>query len=164
MRSSNIKPVELLQIEDLERFPVWTFINNDLKGETLVKSVKKIPVKSLTGKLVGLKVTLADNTKAWAIIGNVNVNNPVLTKHFLSISLYNNLKWFHLSRYHDFDYKKNGPAALGKFLLTAVDEIFPISYDLRPYSIGDEKALVGKILKEPEVKLSRAEIIALAVP
>jgi len=53
--TSIIKPVELLQIEDLEKFSVWTFINNDLKGETLVKSVKRIPVKTLTGKVVGLK-------------------------------------------------------------------------------------------------------------
>jgi hypothetical protein len=159
-----VKPVEFLTIDDLEKYSVWKFVNDDLKGETLVKSVKRTPVKSLTGKVIGLKVTLADNSKAWAIIGNVDVNNPVLTKHFLSISLYNNLKWFHLSRYHDFDYKKNGPVALGKFLLKAVDQIFPISYDLRPYSGGDEKALVGKILKEPEVKLSRVEIIALAVP
>jgi|GEM_PF-5574860 len=29
---------------------------------------------------------------------------------------------------------------------------------------GDEEALVGEVLKEPVTKLSRAEIIALAVP
>ena len=159
-----IKPVELLEIDDLEKFPVWMFVNDDLKGETLVKSVKRTPTKSLTGKVIGLKVTLADSTTAWTIIGNVDVNNPILTKHFLSISFCDNLKWFHLSRYHDFDYKKNGPIALAKFLSKGVDEIFPISYDLRPYAVGNEKALVGQIPKEPEVKFSRAEIIALAVP
>jgi hypothetical protein len=147
----------------LEKFPVWTFINNDLKGETLVKSVKRIPVKSLAGKVVGAKVTLADGTKVWTIIGNVDGNNSALTEHFLSISFYNDTKWFHLSRYHDFDYQDNGPLALCEFLGKGIDEIFPISYDLRPYAVGDEKALFGKVLKEPEIKLSRAEIISLAL-
>jgi len=159
-----IKPVELLQIEDLEKFPVWTFINNDLQGETLVKYVKRIPVKSLTGKVVGLKVALADGTTAWTIVGNVDANNSSLTKHFLSISFYKDKRWFHLARYHDFDYKESGPIALSQFLLKGVDEIFPISYDLRPYAVGDEEALVGEVLKEPVIKLNRAEIIALAVP
>jgi len=161
--TSIIKPVELLQIEDLEKFPVWTFMNNDLKAETLVKSVKRIPVKSLTGKVVGLKVTLADGTRAWTIVGNVDANNSSLTEHFLSISFYKDKTWFHLARYHDFDYKETGPTALSQFLSKGVDEIFPISYDLRAYAVGDEDALVGKILKEPVTKLSRAEIIALAV-
>jgi hypothetical protein len=162
--TSIIKPVELLQIEDLEKFPVWTFINNDMMGETLVKSVKKVPVKSLAGKIVGLKVTLADGTTAWTIVGNVDANNSSLTNHFLSISFYKAKSWFHLARYHDFEYKENGPMALSLFLSKGVDKIFPISYDLRPYAVGVEQALVGEVLKEPVIRLSRAEIIALAVP
>src|SRR5207253_3976211 len=98
------KPIEFLQIDDLKMFPVWTFVNDDKRGETLVKCVKRIPVKSLTGKVVGLKVTLADSTTVWSIIGNFDVNNPALTQHFLSISFFNGTTWFHLARYHDFDY------------------------------------------------------------
>jgi hypothetical protein len=38
-----------------------------------------------------------------------------------------------------------------------------VAYDLRRYAIGDAGALVGKIEKEPSEKLTRAELIALAV-
>ena len=73
-------------------------------------------------------------------------------------------KWFTLSRYHDFDYSQSGPEALSNFLRMDVDQVFPISYDLRPFAKGDAGALVGKIAKEPREKLTRSQIIAMAVP
>jgi len=45
-----------------------------------------------------------------------------------------------------------------------VDAVFPITYDLRRYSKGVPTILVGKILKEPRQRLTKAEWIKLAVP
>ncbi len=148
--SSITKPAEFLEVADLEQYSVWRFINDDLKGETLVKSVKTIPVKSLTGKIVGVKVSLADGTECWALIANVDETNIALTEHFITISIHDNGKWYTLSRYHDFDYKENGPMGLSKFLGKAVEHIFPISYDIRQYALGDEKVLVGKVQKDSD--------------
>lgn len=162
--STLVKQIENLKVEELEKFPVWQYTNHDARGETLVKPVKKYPVKSLTAKIVGLKVVISNGDELWAIIGNVDVNNSSLTEHFITISFYFNRKWSTLARYHDFDYEKNGPEALAAFLQRDVDAIFPISYDISPYAVGDRKALAGKIEKEPLKKLTRSEIIALAVP
>ena len=69
-----------------------------------------------------------------------------------------------LSRYFDVDYSENGPEALARFLGLDVDEVFPISYDITRYADGNRASLVGSILKEPREKLTRAQLIALAVP
>jgi hypothetical protein len=42
--------------------------------------------------------------------------------------------------------------------------VFPISYDLRRYVRGDSPALYGTVRKDPIERLSRTEIIRLAVP
>jgi len=52
---------------------------------------------------------------------------------------------------------------LARFLGLAVDEIFPISFDLRPYVEGDPAVLQGSVLREPRERLSRDEIIAMAL-
>jgi hypothetical protein len=69
-----------------------------------------------------------------------------------------------LFRYFDPDYKSNGPDAFSKSIGLRKEKIFPISYDLRKYSKGIVKSLVGEILEKPKKKLSNKERIALAVP
>ena len=44
-----------------------------------------------------------------------------------------------------------------------VDDIFPISYDIRPYCLGHSEVLLGMIDKEPSEKLSGSETVALAL-
>jgi hypothetical protein len=68
------------------------------------------------------------------------------------------------SRYHDLDYSEKGPNALADFLGLQIDQVFPISYDIRHAAIGNASVLMGTILKEPREKLTPAEIIAMAVP
>ncbi len=157
------KLVENIKIKDLEKFPVWQYINNDTIGETSVKPVKKIPVKSTDGKIFGVKVNLANGRVIWATLCNVVAGNSRLTDHFLLISLEYNDEWFTLARYYDFDYEQNGPKALADFLKMEVDEVFPISYDITPYVIGEKSALLGIILKDPKEKLTKPEIIALSI-
>lgn len=157
------KSVSKLEICDIANQPVWQYTNID-SDETSVRPVAKVPVDSLTGKIVATQVRLANGSKVWAIIGNVDCTNPRLTEHFLTISIWNQNKWFTLSRYHDFDYTERGPAALSSFLGLEEDDVFPIEYDIRKLAKGLQNSLIGRVLKEPKEQLTRAEIIALAVP
>ena len=62
------------------------------------------------------------------------------------------------------DYGVRGPQALARFLGFPVDDVFPISYGVRKCVKGHPAALAGSILREPRVRLTRAEIIGMAVP
>jgi hypothetical protein len=159
-----MKPVDSLSTEDLRNHSVWQYVGDENGDETKVRPVKRVPVSNLTGKVVGVQVVLANGCSAWALLGNVDSSNPRLTEHFLTLSVERNGRWFHLARYHDFDRDQRGPEKLATFLGLAVADVFPISYDLRPYSKGEASALMGTILQEPVERLSRAEIIGLAVP
>lgn len=163
MTTRNMKPVSSLEVADLKAHSVWQFVNRD-RDETLVRPVKRLPVAVLTGKLAATQVQLANGTFVWALIGNVDGSNARLTEHFITLSVFRDGRWFTLSRYHDFDYAEQGPEALANFLGLPVDEVFPIAYDIRACAKGDPAALAGKIYKAPRERLSRAEIIALAVP
>ena len=159
-----VKPVHLLQVSDLQANPVWQFVGNDLPNETYVRPVTRIPVGKLMGKIVGTQVLLANGARVWALIANIQPDNPRFTEHFVNLSFERNSQWFHLARYHDFDYVEHGPGALAEFLGLRVEDVFPVSYDIRPYASGDPSALAGKVWKDPQERLSRAEIIAMAVP
>jgi len=158
-----MKPVDGLTVADLRAHPVWEYTSGGA-NETYVRPIKRIPVTSLTGKEVGTEVTLANGDRVWALIGNVDSANPRLTTHFLTLSVERDGSWFHLARYHDFDADKRGPIQLAAFLGLAVHDVFPISYDLRSYVKGASAALHSTIPAEPVERLSRAEVIALAVP
>lgn len=159
------KRIEELTIADLENYSVWQYTNSEERvGETAIRPVKKIPVKNLNARLVGTQVRLANGSHLWALIGNVDPDNPRLTQHFLTLSVFNKGKWFTMARYHDFDSGERGPHALADFLGLAVTDVFPISYDIRRFSLGKSDALMGVIEEAPREKLTRAQIIALAVP
>ena len=162
--NKEIKFIEDIQPLDIMNNPVWQYLNSDRIGETAVYPIKKLPVARLTGRLVGTVVRLANGQQRWALIGNVDPNNARLTQHFLTLSIEDNGKWFVLARYHDINYFNHGPEALARFLDLQIDEVFPISYDIARFCKGNPEALKGFILKEPKEKLTRAQIIALAVP
>jgi hypothetical protein len=44
-----------------------------------------------------------------------------------------------------------------------VSDVFPIKYDLSQVAIGDPDVVRGAVLAEPSERLSRSELIALAV-
>jgi hypothetical protein len=155
-----MKPIESLEMADLEANSVWAYSKC---GETLVHPVKRLPVKSLAGKLVATQVVLANGKSVWGLIGNVDPENAQSTEHFLTLSLLKDNKWFILSRYHDFDYRENGPESLALFLGLPVNEVFPIAYDISRYVVGDSAVLSGTIPKEPREKLTEGQIIALAL-
>ncbi len=157
------KPIESIQSIDLQKSPVWEFVNRDRLGETVVRPIKRIPVRGLTGRVAGTKVSLSNGQKVWALLGNIVADNPKLTEHFITLSVEYNGKWFTLARYHDIDYSEHGPVELAKFLGLAVGDVFPVSYDITAFCKGNAEALRGLIHKEPKKKLTWAEIIALSV-
>lgn len=161
---NNMKPIESLDAADLQAHAVWQYANIDEAGETLLRPVRRLPVNRLAGKVVGTRVRLANGSGFWALLGNIDESNPRLTEHFLTLSILHADRWFTLARYHDLDYGEKGPEALAQFICLDVDEVFPIAYDIRSIAKGEVDALVGMIPKEPRERLSRAEIIALAVP
>lgn len=161
----NIKPVELLQVADFIKHPVWEFVNDDADlGETSVRPVGRLPVDTLAGRLVGVQVRLANGDRIWAMVSNVDVHDPTSTEHFLSLSVTKDGKWFHLARYHDVTYPRCGPDTLARFLDLPTDEVFPISYDLTSISKGTGAALSGAVRKEPREKLTLTELMRLSLP
>jgi hypothetical protein len=159
--NENIKPVESLTVADLEAHPVWEYLNDDEIGETMVRPVEKIPVESLDNRVLGTQVRLANGSQVWATIGNVDVANPRATQHFLFLSIERGGEWFHLARYFDFDFTTHGPEALARFLGLPVDDVFPISVDIRRYVRGNPAALALTVPKEPRERLTREERWAL---
>ena len=99
-----------------------------------------------------------------ALLGNIDATNPRLTEHFLTLSVYRgDGAVFHMARYHDHDSGERGPDALAEFLKMKKEEVFPITWDVRQYAVGDPAALHGKIEVTPKERLTRAQVIALAV-
>jgi hypothetical protein len=157
----NIKPVESLTVADFRAHPVWEWLNDDELGEMMMQPVAELPVESLDNRLVGAQVRLANGSRVWALIGNFNVANPRDTQHFLTLSIEHGGKRFHLARYHDIGFPDEGPEALARFLGLHVDDVFPLTVDVRRYVRGDPKALTAIVLKEPQEKLTNAELLAL---
>src|SRR5450756_442436 len=161
--NENIKPVESLTVADFKAHPMWEYLNDDEIGETMVQPVKMIPVETLDNRLLGTQVRLANGLQVWALIGNVDVTNPRATQHFLTLSIERSGKWFFLARYHDVGFTAHGPEALARFLGLGVDDVFPITVDVRRFVRGGPAALAAIVLKEPQERLTSAELNAMAV-
>jgi hypothetical protein len=153
----NIKPAESLTVADFEAHPVWEFLNDDEIGETMAQPVEKLPVESLDNRLVGTQVRLANGLEVWGLLGNFDVKHPRATQHILTLSIERGGTWFHLARYFDVGLTTYGPDALARFLSLGVDDVFPITVDVRRYVHGDPAALTAIVLKEPRERLTREE-------
>jgi len=55
-----LKPIESIEVRDLEAHAVWQYANVDGGNETLVRPVRRLPVARLAGKVVGTRVRLAN--------------------------------------------------------------------------------------------------------
>jgi hypothetical protein len=167
MNASENRPFPLLQVPDLELHPVWEDIlddeTDDQPDAPSVFPVQPLPVNDLAGRFVAIRVRLANGDRPWAMLFNINVNDAQKTEQLLQLRIELNGQWFWLARYWDVDHAQSGPEALAHFLGLPLDDIFPISYDIRQYSTGDLNALAGKVPKEPK-RLPRDTIIGMAVP
>jgi hypothetical protein len=158
--TENIKSADLLTVTDFQAHPVWEFLNDDEIGELMMQPVE-LPVESLDNRVVGDQVRLGNGSRVWASFGNFDVTNPRATQHFLDISIERNGEWFPLARYHDSDFARHSPEALARFLGLHVDDVFPITVDVRRFVHGDPKALIAIVFKEPQERLTREELWAL---
>ncbi len=148
---------------DLSASPVWEFssFSND---DTLVRPLPVGTVQHLSGRLVACEIALANGESRWGLLGNLDPTAPELNEHFATLSVYEKGSWFHLARYHDPDYLDRGPAQLAEVLGLPLQSVFPISFDLAnalPRHLG---TVEGTFLAQPRRRLSREELIALAVP
>lgn len=145
--------------------PVWEFVSTDQPDETYVHRLDERPIRSLANRIIGTQVELANGRQVWALLGNVDLDDARRTRQFLTLSTLVNDAWFHLARYHDVDREDRSPLKLADALGLAIDEVFPIRYDIRAWVLARDAASAhGSIRAEPEERLSRAELIRLAVP
>lgn len=151
-----------LSSDDLQQHRVWRFAG-DSAGDVLVVPVSRVPVSSLKNRLVSGQVRLGNGDKAWGLFGNLDPHDERMNRHFATLSIERRGKWFHLARYHDIDVSARGPEQLAEFLELPVDQVFPISYDFSSVFRGEAHALLGMFTMEPVERLSRDEVIALAV-
>ena len=156
-------PVEKLTEALLRKSPVWEFCNDDEAGETVVQPVKRLPISSADNRLVGCELHLADGSVIFGFLGNLSLTKKDQNQHFLTVSLFVDGSIEYLARYHDFNFSDHGPSWLAKKLGKKKDAVFPISYDLSSLAAGAQDCIRGSIPVEPKKKLSRSEIIQLAV-
>jgi hypothetical protein len=160
-----IHPIGELPYAALVEYPVWEFMPESAdRDETWVRPVPRLPVRSLSGRVVATQVLLANGQSVLALIGNLELEDPAQNDHFLSLSIVKpNGERFHLARYHDTTYKREGPKALAQFLGLSLKEVFPIEYDISSVAKGAAASVKGVFSLKPRARLSRAELIALAV-
>ena len=84
---ANPKPISALLAGDLAKHPVWKYSGSDDQGELSVHPISRLPVSSLSGKVVGTKVRLAGGAEVWALIGNIDPRNKRLNQHYVTISV-----------------------------------------------------------------------------
>jgi hypothetical protein len=157
------KPVEQVTVADLSKYPVWEFVldQEDKLGETHVRPVTSLPVRTLGNRVVGTRVRLHNGSERWAILGNVSLRSARHTNHFLGLSIEEHGQWFHLARYFDADYEQRGPGQLAAFLGLGIDEVFPITYDLTGVAVGLDEVVKGSIPIEAPQKLMDDELVNL---
>lgn len=129
-----------------------------------MQPVKTTPVTSLTGRLVGTRVRLANGSLVWALVENVDLDSPLITQHFLSILVERDGKWFDLARYFDVDYRRRGPDALAAFLGLGVADVFPIAFDIAAVALGESLSVTNVIPREQQDQLNKDQLIALSIP
>jgi hypothetical protein len=158
------RPSGKLTAQDFAKFPVWRFTSDDTPDETYVSPVRKLPVKRVDGCIIGCKVHLANGTALQGVVANLNLTDPRCNEHFLALSVFGeDGDRFRLARYHDVDFARRGPDALAAFLRLPISAVFPITYDVSDVVSGRHAVLRGVINAEPNERLTRKEIISLAL-
>ena len=154
----------------LEHFISNQVIHFDLSSEakdnhdnTWAYPVKKLPVRNLDNRVVLTQVRLNNGAVYPAMIGNLEVDNLELTKHFITLTIIKDQERFDLARYHDVDYPRSGPESLAVFLSLSLDDVFPISYDISNVVSGHQGIIKGQIPKTVHNPLSREELMRLIV-
>ena len=122
-----IKIIDDLRQPDFVGHPVWRYVRYDSR---MVEPVAQIPVADLEECIVGTLVSLANGSRHFAMVSNIDAHRPERNAHFVGLTFFRDDKRFFLRRYHDVGYDSRGPVALAAFLGLTVSDIFPIAYDV----------------------------------
>ncbi len=149
----------------LAQQPVWEFINEDDHplGETAMQPVKKLPTKKFDGCIFGTNVVFADGTRIPASISDLNFGGPSYRHHFRSLTIFAHGKRFHLAKYFQIWFEKEGPDALARFLKKKTDDVFPITYDISHLVIGPKDVIRGQFFAKEENPIPGDKIMRLIV-
>jgi hypothetical protein len=160
--STRWKEVTELMPEDFETHPVWEFNLEDEAGmsDTVVRPLLKLPVDTLTNRIIGARVRLANGDSLWSTMDNIDLSDPFQTEQFLGISIYSG-RWIHLARYFDPWFDRESPAVLAAALNLPIDDVFPITYDIRAFCRGNPLSLTGAMECEPRKRLTDSERMKL---
>jgi hypothetical protein len=157
--------VDTLTAQDFAEYPVWRYTDTDEPDETYLSPVREWPVETVDNCLVGCAVRLASGCELQGFVRSLDLTSPHHNAHFLALSVFrSDGAVFHLARYHDLDAHEHGPASLADFLGLPLAAVFPISFDASHAVAAHAELARGSITAEPAQRLTRAELIALAVP
>ena len=152
-----------LTLDDFQRYPIWEYIfEDDYPDETWMRPVTELPVNILNGRIVGTKVRLANGEFRWAIIEGVDLQSEILTRHVITLDIYDHSEWFSLAM-HGYEYPRRGPQQLADFLGLPIESVFPIHYDLTPLVSCGECIAKGDIAKEPIERLPEDVILKMII-
>jgi hypothetical protein len=159
-----LKRLREITLEDIQSYPVWQYQPEDgSSDDTCMFPVTNLPVCHLRGRVIAHHALLANGHRQWVFISNFDCESALSTAHFATLSLLIDGGWTHLARYHDADYPLNGPDMICRRLGLKAQEVFPIGYDLTAFVQGDRSMLSGAFHCRPEARLSRSELMALAI-
>ncbi|MFN0019306.1 MAG: hypothetical protein ACKVP0_13665 [Pirellulaceae bacterium] len=158
------KPLDKLTTEDLARYPVWQFDNENEtihgRDETWVVPFVDLPVDTLSNRIVAVKLHVG-RREFVGMLSNIDLDDLRATQEFAALSVYHRRSWFHLLRYFDIGYEQSGPRQLAEFIGVPFEEVFPIPYDISTVAVGHPKVVRGRINAEPEIRLSENERLDL---
>lgn len=162
-----MKPAGQLSPSDFRRHRIWEFVSDlesELADETYMRPVLQLPVSSMSGRVVGTNLALANGQTVFGALGNLDLADAFSTEHFLTVTVFKETgERFDMARYHDIDHPQNGPHALATFLGLPLGSIFPMVYDVSDVAVGNSDCLRRRISADPESPLSRSALIQLAV-
>jgi hypothetical protein len=154
--------LDKLTDQDLEKTPVWEFVEPPGTGEQIVRSTT-VPVRATAGKLFAVQITFADSTRHLGLFTNVSRGSSVVTRHFITLSVWHANRWLRLPRYHDADWSPSASQMFAAEFARSQHEVFPIAFDLRHLVTSEEaNGLVGEIAAEPDTRLSEDDLVRLS--
>lgn len=157
--------VGVMSERHFRRHPVWEFdVNSEWlpwRDETWMRPVRRLPVRSLGGRIVGTTLTLANGRRMFGTLSGVSLNHPRATRCFIGASLYVGGRDVQFIGVPSPAYPYVNAAGLARALSLRVEDAFPLSYDLTGLAVGHPDVIRGTIPAERPEQLSDEDELAL---
>ena len=86
-----IKIIDDLRQPDFVGHPVWRYVRYDSR---MVEPVAQIPVADLEECIVGTLVSLANGSRHFAMVSNIDAHRPERNAHFIGLTFFRDDKRF----------------------------------------------------------------------